>query len=226
MSETFKERMKRLRLRAGLKSQLQAAEAIGCERGTVGMWEAPSSPVDSIGGDYLLPVARAYKVRPEYINSGKGGDGFPWSEPAGAGDTDWSDIIGVRQAAALGDGAEPDEYAETHKLKFRADSLRRKHLRPNKLAVIYGKGDSMYPTIKNGDAILVDTSDTEPQDEKLFVVTQGRDLFAKRLVRLGDRWFIDSDNKADPKWKRPMPIDEADGFEIHGRVRWVGSWED
>lgn len=79
MTETFKDRMKRLRLQAGLKSQKAAAEAIGCERGTVGMWEAPSSAVDSVSGDYLLAVACAYKVRPEYINTGKGADGFPWS---------------------------------------------------------------------------------------------------------------------------------------------------
>jgi transcriptional regulator with XRE-family HTH domain len=82
MTETFKERMKRMRLRAGLKSQKKAAEAIGCERGTVGMWEAPSSPVDSVSGEYLMQVASAYQVRAEYINTGEGDDGFPWSVEA------------------------------------------------------------------------------------------------------------------------------------------------
>lgn len=79
MSETFKSRMKRLRLRAGFKSQLDAADAIGCERGTVGMWEAPSSSVDMVGGEYLMSVAVAYKVRPEFVNSGEGDDGYPWT---------------------------------------------------------------------------------------------------------------------------------------------------
>ena len=162
-------------------------------------------------------------MRVEWLESGK----KPMEAPEIAeSDSDWADVLGVKQPAALGDGAEPDEYAETHKLKFRADSLKRKHLRPDRLAVIYGKGDSMFPTIKDGDAILVDLEDKEPRDEKLFVITYGRDLFAKRLVKLGDRWFIDSDNKSDPKWKRPVPIEDAKGFEIHGRVRWIGSWED
>lgn len=171
----------------------------------------------------LHKVAKRLRVRVEWLETGKGAMEAP---EAGDMDSDWAEILGVRQAASLGPGAEPDEYAETHKLKFRADSLRRKRLHPDKLAVIYGKGDSMLPTIKDGDAILVDLNDREPRDEKLFVITYGRDLFAKRLVKLGDRWFIDSDNKADPKWKRPIPIDEAKGFEIHGRVRWIGSWED
>jgi transcriptional regulator with XRE-family HTH domain len=78
MKETFKERMRRLRLRAGLDSQKAAAKAIGCERGTVGMWEAPSSAVDSVGSEYLLAVAAAYRVRPGYINTGEGSDEFPW----------------------------------------------------------------------------------------------------------------------------------------------------
>jgi len=78
MAETFKQRMVRLRKRVELHSQAAAAAKIGCERGTVSMWEAPSSTVEAVGGEYLLAVAHAYKVRPEYINSGKGDDGFPW----------------------------------------------------------------------------------------------------------------------------------------------------
>lgn len=77
MTETFKKRMKRLRLRAGLSSQQKAADVIGCDRGAVSMWEAPSSPVNSVGGEYLLSVAAAYKVHPAYINTGEGDDGFP-----------------------------------------------------------------------------------------------------------------------------------------------------
>jgi len=177
---------------------------------------------DQGGSTKLASISKALRVRPEWLETGNG----QMETPGYLSDEDWADIMGVRQAAALGDGAEPDEYAETHKLKFRSDSLARKHLKPDRLAVIYGKGDSMYPTIKDGDAILIDTGDREPRDDKLFVITYGRDLFAKRLINLGGKWFIDSDNKSDPKWKRPEPIDEVRGFEIHGRVRWIGSWED
>jgi phage repressor protein C with HTH and peptisase S24 domain len=170
----------------------------------------------------LPALAQALRVRIEWLATGKG----PMDAPEAQETTDWTDILGVKQAASLGDGAEPDEYAETHKLKFRAESLARKGLRADKLAVIYGRGDSMAPTIKSGDAILVDTSDTTPRDGKLFVITVDRGLFAKRLVELGGRWFIDSDNKDDPKWRKPRAIDETKGFEIHGRVRWIGGWED
>lgn len=76
--ESFKQRMKRIRLRAGFKSQGDAATAIGCERGTVGMWEAPSSNVSSVG-EWLLQTAHAYKVRPEWLNNLRSDDdGYPW----------------------------------------------------------------------------------------------------------------------------------------------------
>lgn len=79
--ETFKDRMRRIRKRAGFTSQGKAAAAIGCERGTVSMWEAPSSNVRSVGSEWLFDVARAYQVRPEWINNLRDkDDGYPWSE--------------------------------------------------------------------------------------------------------------------------------------------------
>jgi len=139
---------------------------------------------------------------------------------------DWPDIMGYKVAAALGDSSVPDEYAETHKLKFRADSLRRKGLRADRLAVIYGRGESMTPTINDGDAILFDRDDTKPADGKLYVITYDGDLLAKRLMEIEGSWFAVSDNDSDPKWRKPRRLDPSRGIEIAGRIRWVAGWVD
>lgn len=170
----------------------------------------------------MEPIARLLGVSVRWLTEGRA----PKHVEEAPAEEGWADIIGVRQAAALGDGAVADEYAETHKLKFRAESLRRKQLRADRLAVLYGKGDSMMPTIKDGDAILFDTSDIEPRDDKIYVISYDGSLMAKRLLYLGDRLFISSDNGEDPKWKKPVPVDGTREFAIHGRVRWIGSWED
>jgi phage repressor protein C with HTH and peptisase S24 domain len=170
----------------------------------------------------MEPIARLLGVSVRWLTEGRA----PKHVDEAPAEEGWADIIGVRQAAALGDGAVADEYAETHKLKFRAESLRRKRLKADKLAVLYGKGESMVPTIKDGDAILFDTSDVEPRDDKIYVISYDGALMAKRLTDLGGRWFIKSDNTDDPKWRKPVPVDETKHFEIHGRVRWIGSWED
>jgi phage repressor protein C with HTH and peptisase S24 domain len=166
-------------------------------------------------------LARALNFSVDWLADGKGP--MELIEPD---EDEWPFVLAHRQPASLGPGAEVDEYAETHKLKFRAASLMRKRLKPDALAVCYGKGDSMMPRIHDGDAILFDRSDKEPADGKLYVVTYDGKLLAKQLSLLGGRWFIESLNKDSKDWRKPQPIEEHRHFEIHGRIRWIGSWED
>lgn len=170
----------------------------------------------------LEPIARNLGVTIRWLVEGR----MPKYAIESNADAGWAEIRGVSQNAAMGAGAIADDYAETHKLKFRAESLRRKKLHAENLAVIYGKGDSMSPTIDDGDAILFDQSDTTPKDGGLYVISYDGHLMAKRLIRFGGMWFIDSDNKTHPQWKRPIPVDETKDFVVHGRVRWVAGWVD
>lgn len=174
-----------------------------------------------VRADTVEKLCKALSVRREWLLHGRGS-----MDESGQGDSDWPDIPAYRQSASLGEGSIPDEYAETHALKFRSDSLRRKRLQIGQLGVVYGKGDSMAPRIHSGDAIMFDRSDREPKDGALYVISYDGELIAKKLSLLGGRWFIESLNQDDPKWRKPKLVDEAKQFEIHGRVRWIGSWED
>lgn len=140
---------------------------------------------------------------------------------------EWEDITGYSQAVGLGAGTEAQEYAETHKLKFRAASLRRQGLRPHALAVYYGHGDSMEPRIKTGDAILFDTSDTRPADGAIFIVQVGREINAKRCEIIEDTVYFRSDNPSgDSAWRKARRMDNPKNpITVLGRVRWIGSWE-
>jgi phage repressor protein C with HTH and peptisase S24 domain len=223
--ETLGERLKSARIAASM-SQTDLADVAGVSKQAISKIENnwTASPATTT----LEPIARVLGVSLRWLLTGANiglGPGLSSLLDADFA-SDWSDIKGIRQAASLGDGAAPDEYSETHKLKFRADSLRRKKLRPEKLAVLYGRGDSMSPTIEDGDAILFDTSDTKLQDDKVYIINYDGQLLAKRLVQIGDVWCIASDNTTDPKWRKPIPIDAVRGFQILGRVRWVAGWLD
>ncbi len=142
-------------------------------------------------------------------------------------DDPWADVTGYSQAAGLGSGPEAQEWAETHKLKFRRDSLSRKRLSPQHLAVMYGSGDSMWPTIKEGDAILFDTTDTVPKNRGVYVVlipgAGAEEYMVKRaLVSKGVTTFVSDNLDGDHDWKEPRPMD--DGIKVVGRVRWTGGW--
>lgn len=178
----------------------------------------------------LRLIADALGVSLRWLETGKGPK-EPAAHSGSSTEADWADIQGYAQAMGLGSGAEAQEYAETHKLKFRADSLSRKRLRPHALAVMYGKGDSMEPRIHSGDAILFDTSDTRPRDGDLFVImTNGaaaKEYNVKRCEIIDDEVFFKADNPAgDHNWKKPKRMNGAKHhIEIIGRVRWIGSWE-
>jgi hypothetical protein len=72
------------RTRAGFRTTQAAADAIGaiagnkCPRTLVWGWE--HGTVSLKGSKYLLAAARAYRVRPEWLNGDDAADGFPWPE--------------------------------------------------------------------------------------------------------------------------------------------------
>lgn len=139
---------------------------------------------------------------------------------------EYDDIRATTQGVALGAGAVPEEYAETHSLKFKSSSLRRKGLRAPQLEIYYGSGDSMEPRIHDGDAILVDRSDTRVVDDKIYFIRYDGHFFVKRLQMNSGMLFIVSDNRDNPQWRKPILVKPSDDFEVIGRVRWLGSWED
>lgn len=211
--------------RSGWLTQEVAAEALDVNQSAVSQYLHGYIPLNYRA---LLGFAKLLDVDPTEIRS----DLPEQSGGRRLGETlgdygEWSDVRGFAQAAGLGAGAEADEYAETHKLKFRAESLRRKGLFPRNLAVYYGHGDSMEPRIKTGDAILFDTSDTRPVDGQIFIVQLGREIHAKRCEILDDIVFFRADNPAgDHNWRKPRRMDNPrQPIAIIGRVRWIGSWE-
>ncbi|MCS3807838.1 S24 family peptidase [Xanthomonas sp. 4461] len=147
-------------------------------------------------------------------------------------DDDYADVTGWSQAAGLGAGAEAQEYAETHSLKFKKTSLRRRGILGRDLAVYYGKGDSMEPTIQDGDAILFDTSDTRPVDGTLYVIQvdgmANPEYYVKRALVLEAGVYFQSDNPSgDHQWRKPKPMaSKKHPITIIGRVHWVGGWRD
>lgn len=74
--------------------------------------------------------------------------------------------------------------------------------------------------------ILFAASEVDPRDDKLYVISYEGTPMAKRLVELGSRWFFAGDIKGDPKWRKRVAVIKTERFTIHGRVQWIGRWED
>lgn len=170
----------------------------------------------------LHKIATRLGVRVEWLETGKGAK---HAAAQSADDPDWRDIKATTQGVALGDGAAPEDYVEAHQLKFRANSLRGQGLKEKNLEVYYGRGDSMEPRIKDGDAILVNKAETRIVDDNIYFIRHEGHYFVKRLQKHDEMIFIVSDNKENPQWRKPLLVRPGDDFEVIGRVRWIGSWE-
>lgn len=80
---------------------------------------------------------------------------------------------------------------------FRTSWIRDMRLKPNKLAAMTASGDSMEPTIHHGDSLLIDVSQVDVVDGKVYALWYDGGERVKRLFRLpGGGLRIKSDNPA------------------------------
>jgi phage repressor protein C with HTH and peptisase S24 domain len=88
------------------------------------------------------------------------------------------------------------------------------------LSVIRVDGDSMVPTLSDGDRILVDSADRDRLRDGIYVLRVDDVLMVKRLSLNPMRQMLSirSDNPAYPSWEDCRP----DTVDIVGRVIWVG----
>lgn len=183
-----------------------------------------TTKAETIRAETVAKLCKALRVNRDWLQYGRG----PIEGADSRSEPDWKDVTGYAQAVGLGAGAEAQEYAETHSLKFKTSSLRKRGILGGKLSVYYGKGDSMQPTIKDGDAILFDEADTRILDGRLYVVQVGKEIYVKRAEVLDDTVYFRSDNPSgDHNWVKPRRLDNKRSLiHVIGRVHWIGAWAD
>jgi phage repressor protein C with HTH and peptisase S24 domain len=131
-------------------------------------------------------------------------------------------ISGYHIQVSAGSGSAWNGEQVKRHLAFRRKWLKYRGLDPERLAVVFAKGDSMQPTINNGDSILVDTSKNQVVDGSIFVLRLGDDLYAKRLQKNIDGGItVISDNRTEYPIQVVHP-DQMDSLAVIGKVVWVG----
>ena len=135
--------------------------------------------------------------------------------------TDLVRVPRLEVGASAGPGAlAGDERAHGH-IGFDPGWLRRLAADPKRLSLIRVEGDSMAPTLADGDEILVDRGDAaERLRDGVYVLRIEDALVVKRVARhpSGRSLSVSSDNEAYPSW----PECDPRAVEIVGRVVWVG----
>lgn len=146
-----------------------------------------------------------------------------WDKPNDLPDNEFAIVERRAVKLSAGDGQMVFEEEDLPPLAFRADFLRAKHVsRRSNLVIVYADGDSMEPTILDGDAVLCDRGQVHVIDGEVYAIDYSGQLKVKRLQKRFDGGLvIISDNKEKYPPEALTP-EQAEFITILGRVLWRG----
>ncbi len=173
----------------------------------------------------LAAIARAGGVTVDWLATGEGPMFASEKRPEPAAPAGiWEEFALVPLydiAVSAGPGVCVEHETVLAQLAFRRDWLRETGIQAANLAVVRAVGDSMEPTIRHGDALLIDRAKREPVGDYIYVLQVDHELRAKRLQRLLDgRVRVGTDNPAYTE--EIIERDRLGQLEIVGRVVWKG----
>lgn len=160
--------------------------ATGASKGTVTNW---INGVNNPTGKRLVQLAQALKTTSSWLLTGNSTPEFTQVEPWDSNtplDDDEIEIPFFKDFSfACGGGSIGDAIAnETRKLRMSKATLRNLSITKENAVAATAIGDSMSPTIKDGDTIHVDLGRKNIKDGKIFAICLGGLFYCKRLYNL------------------------------------------
>ncbi len=209
-------------------SQQKLADLIGVSRGYIGDIERDRSEPSS---NFLTLIASKLDVNIDWVLTGRGN--MLISQPLAQsgvirddleGDKAWEDFDLVPfydVEASAGAGAFVDQELKISDMAFRKDWLRLRGLKAAHCALIKARGDSMEPTIHDGDLLLVDRSVEIIKDDAIYIIQADHHLIVKRIQQTVDgALIVISDN--GKYVNQTFDAGQAEKIKVAGRVRWYG----
>jgi len=107
------------------------------------------------------------------------------------------------QAGITGFQVEPEHYeGETQGVPTRW--VLQEGLRRDALLAIVVRGESMEPSLYDGDTIVVNTADKNLVSGMVYVVNYEGEAIVKRMLRDAGQWWLTSDNSDQRKYHRQL----------------------
>ena len=204
------------------KSQADLSRYTRIKTATVSQW--CSDKVKTLKSDNALKVSRFLKVNCDWLVSGKGAPdaedvkGLPDDVEC---DDHYIQVQEYKIECGAGPGTEPSyiEIEDVQPATYRLSYFTLRNLKPSNCKRFTVHGDSMQPTLFNGDKILVNTDDnTSISNNHVYAICVNNEIRVKRLIKqMNGDLIIRSDNKAYPD-EVIYHNDESVYFHIIGRV--------
>ena len=228
------ERLRAARNHLGLKQGEMAAQSGVSARAYQGYEAGRSVP----GGDAIRGFVRA-GINPNWLLTGNGE--MLVANLASRESWDWGDVIlkpkkqetevpapksdaaaqSVSTTRTPGEDIFESDQIVDH-IVFRPDWVRTElNANPENLILITAIGDSMEPTIRAGDLLLIDRSSKVVKQDAIYCIAAKDNLRVKRIqLKLDGSFVISSDNA---KYEAELlTADAAATLKIIGRAIWAG----
>lgn len=220
MKTTLAERLREARKAAGM-TQKTLGDAVGVSQAAIQKIETGRAAQTT----KLLDIAKALRVRPEWLSSGTGAmraDGEDDKKPSHINhDVFRVDILDL--AVSAGPGIVNQEFVEIlHSVEYAPAEAR--HMfdgrKAENIRIINVRGDSMSGTIEHGDLLFVDISVKSFDGDGIYAFLYDDTAHVKRLQKMKDKLLVISDNKSYAAWD-PIEKDEMNRVFVFGKV--IGS---
>lgn len=232
MNEEVRDRIIQKMKELNLK-QTDLIKALGLSKGTVSKWVSGTN----IPSASVLPdLAKTLHTTPDWLING---GGMPLSSVVVNSVETWDDSTPLEDdeveipffknfSFACGSGSIGEAMQnEKRKLRMSKATLRNLTIDKKNAVATRASGDSMNPSIKDGDTIHIDLGRKTIKDGKIFAVCHGGLFLAKRLYNLplgGMR--IVSDNAAEfPEIQLTAEQIKEQEFEVIGWIWQISSIE-
>ena len=220
---TLKDRLEELMAEYGLTTQQQLADFAGVSKGLVGQWFNGST---GLGAKPLSAFDKKTNFSINWLADGTG-DKYKTHVLPAITESESEDRIRFprlnAEATCGAAGTINDHYIEVVDYVTVAAAWAREKLggNLNKIQVITAHGDSMEPTIENGDVMFVDTAVEAFEGDGLYLLWYIDGLKAKRLQStVGGGLMIISDNSSYRT--ETVRGEDLNAVHIIGRIR--GAW--
>ena len=209
--------------------QVDLMEATGATKGAVSKWVSGTNVPRS---EFMPALALVLKTSEKWLLTGNASPEFAQVEPWDSNtplDDDEIEIPFFKDFSfACGGGSISEAIAnETRKLRMSKATLRNLSITKENAVAATAMGDSMSPTIKDGDTIHLDLGRKNIKDGKIFAICIGGLFYCKRLYNLplgGVRIVSDNSNEfPELHLSEQERIDQQ--FEIIGWVWQISSLE-
>ena len=232
MNEEVRDRIIQKMKELNLK-QTDLIKALGLSKGTVSKWVSGTN----IPSASVLPdLAKTLHTTPDWLING---GGIPLSNVAMYSVEVWDDNTPLDEdeveipffkdfSFACGSGSISEAIAnETRKLRMSKATLRNLTIAKDNAVAATASGDSMSPTIKDGDTIHIDLGRKNIKDGKIFAVCIGGLFYCKRLYNLpfGGVRIVSDNSDEFPEIQLTAEQIKEQEFQVTGWVWQIATME-